>query len=456
MVPAFDEAADCIDTLTQNLSFERTSKSLLIILVLNAPADATDAAITRTQAGLPDSASIAPEEAQPGIQILRVDAVTEPLPADHATGLARKIGNDIACQLIARGHITTPVLCNTDADAILPADYFSRISRAHAESNGPHTRSVARRATDTAAWVLPFEHVSDDLKQQQAGTAYELYLRSLQLNLQRCGSPYAYPALGSLLAINPVYYAKSRGFPKRRAGEDFYLLNKLAKLAGITYLTGVPVRLAARLSSRVPFGTGPAIAKMLQEKQTDKEQKPALPCDRQETYALASFALLRQFYAGISELQATEQTPDKAPPSKEPLNQERAARKLPKAWQDPDLLWLLKHLGVPGALVRLKKNYRTDSSLHRAVHEWFDALKTVRFLNEARHFHDDEPLMSQIEHLRTFLPQGYSSGDYANAAPEPTPEERWQRVCTINRDLELNRSITRHSVIRSGDDSPTN
>ena len=168
------------------------------------------------------------------------------------------------------------------------------------------------------------------------------------------------------------------------------------------------------------------------------------PCDRLETYALESFALLQQFYAGISELRPSDTASDKAVRSKE-----RGPRKLPKAWQDPDLLWLLKRLGGPGALVRLQKNHRTAGGLRRAAHEWFDALKIVRFLNEARHFHADEPLVQQIEHLRTFLPADHPIDDYSQSAPEPAPEERWRRVGAINRDLEGSRSITRHSVASS-------
>jgi len=447
-VPVFDEAEDCIDRLVQNLTFEPNTKSLLVIRVLNAPADATEADVLRTRASLPDPSCVAPEKVRKGVQMLTLDAVSELLPADQATGLARKIGNDIACQLIALGHITTTVLCNTDADAILPADYFSRITRAYAESSKTAARSSEPSAAQSAAWILPFEHFSDDLKLQQAGTTYELYLRALQLNLQRCGSPYAYPALGSLLAVDPLYYAKSRGFPKRRAGEDFYLLNKLTKLAGVTYLTGQPVRLAARRSLRVPFGTGPAIAKLLADEKTEENSDRGLPCDRLDTYALESFALLQQFYAGISELQATPRATNK-----ETTRKERGARQLPKAWQDPDLLWLLKRLGVPGALVRLQKNHRTKDGLQRAVHEWFDALKTVRFLNEARHFHADEPLAGQIEHLRSFLPFDHPVDEYAEAAKESSTGDSWQLICAINRDLEFSRSATHHSVTRSKVDS---
>jgi len=440
VVPAFDEDVDCIETLTQHLNFDPNTKSLLVICVLNAPDDASGSAIARTRATLPDAIrpDSAPEEIRDGVSVLWIDAVTEPLPADQATGLARKIGNDIACQLIAQGHISTPILCNTDADAVLPSDYFSRITRARAQSNNTEA---------TAAWVLPFEHSSPNPELQQAGTVYELYLRALQLNLQRCGSPYAYPALGSVLAIDPVYYAKSRGFPKRRAGEDFYLLNKLAKLAEVTYLTGLPIRLAARTSPRVPFGTGPAITKLVNADPVKSNRKNTHPCDLLETYALESFALLRQFYEGIRELDANKQ-----PTKPSPATPKLTTRKLPKAWQDPDLLWLLKRLGVPAALDRLQTNHRSTPHLQRAVHEWFDALKTVRFLNEARHFHADEPLIAQIEQLQTFLPADHELnkiGRFTSATKEPAPDDRWQKVSTLNLELERYRSTTRHSVARS-------
>ena len=49
------------------------------------------------------------------------------------------------------------------------------------------------------------------------------------------------------------------GIPKRLAAEDFYLLNKLAKVGRIHSLAGEPVRVRGRLSDRVPFGTGAAL-----------------------------------------------------------------------------------------------------------------------------------------------------------------------------------------------------
>ena len=420
VIPAFDEPADYLSQLTKELNQHSQNQRILIICVVNAPEDATSPQRERTLAMLPSPKDTGLRELGKGIHTICIDAATQPLPADQATGLARKLGCDIVCRLLSDGHITTPFLCNTDADATLPGDYFQRLSRAFATS-------------PKAACILPFKHSSPDSNLQRAGTAYELYLRSLQLNLHHCGSPYAYPALGSLLAINPDLYAKTRGFPKRRAGEDFYLLNKLSKLGDIEYLTGAPVTLAARASHRVPFGTGPAIQKILRNETSNVSSPDVLDCP---TYALASFALLRQFYDGISELNAGAQ-PERHLPS------------LPPAWRDPDLLWLLKSLGVPNALLRLRKNHRSKHGLMRAVHEWFDALKTIRFLNAARHFHQDESLLDQRAHLQRLLSHKPSQKRLEEPGEFDAADNLRLTAEALNHELEHYRSASRHSVALS-------
>ena len=49
----------------------------------------------------------------------------------------------------------------------------------------------------------------------------------------------------------------ARSWRKRNAGEDFYLLEKLSKVAPLRKLSGAPILLRSRESFRVPFGTGP-------------------------------------------------------------------------------------------------------------------------------------------------------------------------------------------------------
>ena len=62
---------------------------------------------------------------------------------------------------------------------------------------------------------------------------YEYSLRYYVAGLTYAQSPYAFHTIGSTMAVNAEHYASVRGFPRREAGEDFYLLNKLAKVGSV-------------------------------------------------------------------------------------------------------------------------------------------------------------------------------------------------------------------------------
>lgn len=181
---------------------------------------------------------------------LLVDRTAAPIPAHQGVGLARKLGNDLALALWHRGAITRPWLWNSDADAHLPTDYFAI---------APNENSVA--------CVYPFRHLSVDVDTDSAtAVATRLYEQTLNYyvaGLRWAGSPYAYHTLGSTQVISCDAYAKVRGYPKRSGGEDFYLLNKVAKLGAVESLIQPTIALAARQSDRVPFGTGPAVGKIV-------------------------------------------------------------------------------------------------------------------------------------------------------------------------------------------------
>ena len=81
-------------------------------------------------------------------------------------------------------------------------------------------------------------------------------------SLKAANSNYAYPTLGSTFAIHAETYAQVE-LSKRNAGEDFHLLNKIAKTSRIQYSTETTISLEARLSDRVPIGTRPSIKKIL-------------------------------------------------------------------------------------------------------------------------------------------------------------------------------------------------
>lgn len=180
--------------------------------------------------------------------VLIVDRFTQaPIPRKHGVGLARKIGCDIAACLINRKIVNAAEIYTSDADATLPDDYFDQVIS----------------SADTSAHVYSFRHLCDDTETGVATRNYERSIRYYVEGLKWAYSPYAFHTIGSCIAVSVVHYCHARGFPKRSGGEDFYLLNKLAKLGKVVELAGKSVLIEARESDRAPFGTGKSVAKML-------------------------------------------------------------------------------------------------------------------------------------------------------------------------------------------------
>ena len=227
-IPAFDETGDFLERVLPG-----GAADLLVIVVANVPDQVSreDAALARTRQLLDLAGGF---ERARNVDVTIVDRVNRPIPRRAGVGLARKIGADIALRWIAERRIEMPVIYSTDADASLPAGYFE-----------------AARG-EAAGWVYPFVHTSGDADLARRGLMYELSLRYYVNRLEYAGSPYAFHTVGSCLAIDATSYAKVRGFPRRNAAEDFYLLNKLAKVGWIRRLKGPVIEIEARASTRVP------------------------------------------------------------------------------------------------------------------------------------------------------------------------------------------------------------
>lgn len=177
------------------------------------------------------------------------------LPAKGGVGHARKIGADLAASLIAEKRIRSHWIHCTDGDVHLPETYFT----------------CSHDFQDMEAYsalVYPYRHCdpSEGDENREVALATQLYEHSLRYyvaGLKFAGSPYAFHTIGSTMTVSARHYAMVRGFPKRLAGEDFYLLNKLAKVGKVLELDEghacQAIRIEARRSDRVPFGTGAAV-----------------------------------------------------------------------------------------------------------------------------------------------------------------------------------------------------
>jgi hypothetical protein len=255
VVPALGEDASLVNGLAAC-----GANGALCIVVVNAT-DAARAELHRKNLAL--LAQLSPGSplcsdppawltARAGLKLLIIDraSVGQRLPARQGVGLARRIGFDLALSLIRHGRVESRFIASTDADVLLPTDYFAALEAA---------------PLDAAALAYPFVHVaSGDAALDRATQIYELGLHYYVEGLRHAGSPYAFHTVGSALAIEAEAYAKVRGFPKRQAGEDFHLLAKIAKLGRVVAAPSHPIRIQTRRSDRVPFGTGPGVARIEQ------------------------------------------------------------------------------------------------------------------------------------------------------------------------------------------------
>lgn len=182
-----------------------------------------------------------------GIQIGFIDASTESkeFAVDEAgVGLARKIGMDTALRVFDYSTPGKKIIISLDADCVVEENYLSEIVNSFAKNNF----SVAN---------VEFEHnFSEDGVNKLGIISYEIFLRHYVAGLLFAKSHFGYHTIGSTLVCDHEAYIKAGGMNTKKAAEDFYFLQKLAKHYTINRIGSTKVRPSARESWRVPFGTG--------------------------------------------------------------------------------------------------------------------------------------------------------------------------------------------------------
>jgi hypothetical protein len=269
-------------------------------------------------------------------------------PETEGVGLARKIGCDLAVRLSADGLVSTPWIRTTDCDVIVTPEFFTE-----------------QNSRDAVALVASFRHVPvlEDELSWQALQLYEKFLFYYEAGLRKASSPYAFQTIGSTISVRAESYCQVRGFPKRLAAEDFYILNKLSKVGKVKQEPGPPtILIRDRHSARVPFGTGIAVAKIC--KQLESSEAFTI-------YDPRSFDLLRTWL-------------DEAKKYLEHGSLARLAADFPlfSTFDGP--------LNLTVGLLQIREKSSDIKHLERHFHIWFDALKTLRFIHVCRdHFYPE-------------------------------------------------------------------
>ena len=354
VIPAYNESDAFIKRFVDS---KLSAQTVLVIVVINQPVSENDCRPQLKlmndleQIGQPiwsnkNLTLLGLNDCRSNILVIDRFSNLNAIPDKQGVGLARKTGTDIATYLIDKGVIESPWICTTDADTFLPNNYFSALTEV---------------PPNTSAITFNFRHINHADSVSKATQRYEQTLRYYVSGLQWAGSSYAYHCIGSTLALRYDHYAMARGFPKRAAGEDFYLLNKMNKLAPVRILEEVIVRIDSRRSNRTPFGTGPAVSKILALADIDDYQ----------SYNPQVFVELKSCLAALNELWNHRD------------NLEHWMVNLSSATQ-----YALHQLPIQKLLQHIEKQQLDEDQCRRHIFQWFDAFRTLKFIHylQAAHY----------------------------------------------------------------------
>jgi len=352
VIPAHQETLSSLKAVWQNIP---EHISLLVTIVVNSSKSSSNSEI-RLFDDLMNEDQIT--ELRPGTYLISKSAGPDLIIIDRfsekrtinnlqGVGLARKIGCDVTLQLYHSNCINSPWLRNTDADAVLPTDYFDI------------------EISDVSGFLYPFRHLpgslesnslcQQPLEEQLATSLYDLSLLYYPAGLRQAGSIYGFPSVGSTLCCTAKAYAQIRGFPKRNTGEDFYLLNKLCKVGPVKAIDCSPIELSSRLSTRVPIGTGQAIARISDLSDPIHEFQFEHP---------DCFKRLHDFLRQLSQIADSGDT--------EVLD------------QDQTISFYVKTSGLRSLIEKKLEVQRRPEVRLKFMMDWFDALRTRQFIHAVR------------------------------------------------------------------------
>ncbi len=264
-------------------------------------------------------------------------------PKDAGPGLARKIGMDEALHRFIAADQPEGAIISLDADCQVAPNYFSVLEKEfifQPQLNGCN---------------IYFEHpLSSSLKKEvrQAITNYELFLRYYKQALAYAGFPYAYHTIGSCMGVKAPVYAKQGGMNKNKGGEDFYFLHKIFPLGDFVEITGTTVYPKARLSQRVPYGTGKAITEWV-----EKDKKTYY------TYPLQQFKDLRSLFSHVTPLH--HQTPQQLHQFLNTLT--------------PALQAFLKKQNFISRIQEIQANTAHPQTFEQRFFQWFNGMKVLKY-----------------------------------------------------------------------------
>jgi cellulose synthase/poly-beta-1,6-N-acetylglucosamine synthase-like glycosyltransferase len=345
VIPVYCEP-ELVSVLESLWNCDRPNGFIEIILVVNSAENADKEIISTNNGSVRSAKKWISSHQDAGLQFHIIHRPDMPVK-DAGVGLARKTGMDEAIyrfNLINKSH---GFILSLDADSTCDINYFTEIE--NLVSTNPQING----------FDIYFEHPVSGKEYNNAiyeGIVfYELHLRYVNQFLRLTGFPFAHHTIGSCFGVRADIYCAQGGMNKRKGGEDFYFLHKIIPLGNFTDIITTCITPSPRESKRVPFGTGPAISRLIASG------------TELTTYAPDCFMALLQYFTMIPGFFKADRE-----------NIQSSIDKLPVALKD-----FLKQAVIFDAVTEINDNSRTVDTFTNRFYRWFDAFRIVKFLNYA-------------------------------------------------------------------------
>ncbi len=360
VVPAIAESSNLpklIKSLERNDQLE-LHNTLLLIVVNNSTSSSEEVKIDnqKTLAYL--------RKIKSKVNISFIDACSAGKEMDDkngGVGLARKIGMDLALTKFDYLSINKNIIICTDADCTVDSDYLSEISQEFNRNN-------------FEAAVVNFAHdISGRDEETKAIICYEIFLRYYVLGLKFANTDYAFHTIGSTMLCTPQAYVKVEGMNKRKAAEDFYFLEKLAKVYPIGEIKSTFVHPSKRGSWRVPFGTGRSVDRYLSNTR-----------DEYLLYNPRSFIVLKTWLEVFNDILISDQS---------------ALIRISKNIH-PALSEFLTSQDFENFINKVLLKNNNTAEIEKQKHFWFDAFRTLKLIHYLREAtYPDKNMFDAIDEL---------------------------------------------------------
>jgi len=279
-----------------------------------------------------------------------VDMSTHASEMDNKTGgvgAARKTGMDLALNTFDYESENKKIIICLDADCTVEDNYIPEIVSSFNNKN-------------LMAAHVNYEHpLPEKMENKLAIICYEIFLKYYVLGLKYARSPYAIHTIGSTMICTDEAYISVQGMNRRKAAEDFYFMEKLAKLYDIETIDSTKVYPSGRGSWRVPFGTGQRVNRFLSKTRNEYE-----------LYSPHSFEVLRKWneiYYGEESYTATEYL-DTAKELNANLYNFLILNSFGSSWD------------------KIYSNSKTSEQISKQKKMWFDGFRTLKLIHYLRDF----------------------------------------------------------------------